>query len=183
MDVQIALKLPIFQNSLERCTYISTCFSNLKTAANPIHEDFEKYLLEGLIDELNNLFPMGLSTDFVCDRFMDSDVFDDHLIDRTVRVLIGVSQLKKLPRFIQQEVSQVFDMTTPGWLITDAAVQEKITKIEIISVETDIGKAVAVLQLYDNMVGVPVKVKHLVRVTRLATTTWMVHLYWWTRLQ
>jgi hypothetical protein len=104
MDVQIILKLPIFQNSLERCTYISTCFSNLKTAANPLHEDFEKYLLEGLFDELNNLFPMGLSTDFVCDRFMDSDVFDDHFIDRTVLVLFGVSQLKKLPRFIQQEV-------------------------------------------------------------------------------
>jgi hypothetical protein len=53
-------------------------------------------------------------------------------------------------------------------------------------VETNIGKAVVVLQLYDNsvyMVGGPVKVKHLVRVTLLATTTWMVLLSWWTRLQ
>jgi hypothetical protein len=68
-----------------------------------------------------------------------------------------------MARFIQQDVWQVFDLTMPGWQISDVAVQEKITEIERISEETDI-KAVVVLQLHNNsvyMVGGPGGVKHL----------------------
>jgi hypothetical protein len=37
---------------------------------------------------------------------------------------------------------QVFNLTTPGWRISDTTVQEKICESEGISEETDISKAV-----------------------------------------
>jgi hypothetical protein len=48
----------------------------------PISEKFEKYLLLSLIEEINHLFPMDLATDFIFDRYMDSDVFDENMMDR-----------------------------------------------------------------------------------------------------
>ncbi len=48
----------------------------------PISEKFEKYLLLSLIEDINHLFPMDLATDFICDRYMDSDVFDENMMDR-----------------------------------------------------------------------------------------------------
>jgi hypothetical protein len=67
------------QTSTKKCTYISTSFGNRKTAAEPISEEFEKYLLSSLIEELNHLFPVDLATDLICDRYIDSDVFDENI--------------------------------------------------------------------------------------------------------
>jgi hypothetical protein len=92
-------------------------FQQPEKAVDPIDKDFEKYLLDSLIDELNNLFPVCLSTDFVCDRYTDSDVFDEHSMERMALVLIGESNLRQLARFIQQEEWKVFDLTTPGWRV------------------------------------------------------------------
>jgi hypothetical protein len=58
-DQQIILRLPASQTNSEKFTYISTGFDNLKTAADPISEEFKKYLPTSLFDKLNNLFPMG----------------------------------------------------------------------------------------------------------------------------
>jgi hypothetical protein len=52
-------------------------FCNLKTVVEPITEDFERYILGSLIDELNSLFPLSLATDLVCERFLDEDVFSE----------------------------------------------------------------------------------------------------------
>jgi hypothetical protein len=60
---------------------------------------------------------------------MDSDVFNEHSMDQTVLVLIRTSHLRTMARFIQQDVWQVFDLTMPGWQISDVAVQEKISEI------------------------------------------------------
>jgi hypothetical protein len=43
---------------------------------DPNREDFERYLLASLIDEMNNLFLLSLAMDFVCDRFLEEEVFD-----------------------------------------------------------------------------------------------------------
>jgi hypothetical protein len=55
------------QTNGEKCTFVSSRLGNLKTAADPISEEFENYLLTSLVDELNSLFPVGLDTDFICD--------------------------------------------------------------------------------------------------------------------
>jgi hypothetical protein len=83
--------LPASQTNSEKCIYISTSFCNLKTAVEPIREDFAKHLLMSLIEDLNRLFPMDLATDFVSDRYTDSEVFDEKNMDRTAPVLIGAS--------------------------------------------------------------------------------------------
>jgi hypothetical protein len=61
-DQQCILRLPASQTSTEKITYVTTGFGNLKTAADPISEEFERYLLTSLIEELNNLFPVNLAT-------------------------------------------------------------------------------------------------------------------------
>jgi hypothetical protein len=67
-DQQIIIKLPASQTNSEKSTYFSTSFCNLKTAMEPIREDFAKHLLMSLIEDLNRLFPMDLVRHFVCDR-------------------------------------------------------------------------------------------------------------------
>jgi hypothetical protein len=78
---------------MDKATFITTGFDNLKTAVEPISEDEEKNLLNLLIEELNNFYPVSLCMDIVCDRFMEEDVFDDSTLDRTDLVLIGGSHL------------------------------------------------------------------------------------------
>ncbi len=91
--VQHIIRLPISQTSTEKATFITTGFGNLKTAVEPISEDEEKNLLNLLIEELNNLYPVSLCMDVVCDRFMDKDVFDDSAMDHTDLVLVVGSHL------------------------------------------------------------------------------------------
>jgi hypothetical protein len=95
------LRLLSSQTSTEKCTYVSTGFSNLKMAAEPISEEFEKYLLLSLIEELNHLFPMDLATDFICDGYMDSDVFNENMMNRTALILISASHLHNIERLFR----------------------------------------------------------------------------------
>jgi hypothetical protein len=49
-------------------------FDNLKAAIDPISKEDEKTLLCLLLEELNNnLYPLNLCTDTVCDRFMEEE--------------------------------------------------------------------------------------------------------------
>jgi hypothetical protein len=163
-DTQIIIRLPTSQTNGEKCTFVSSGLGNLKTAADPISEEFENYLLTSLVDELNNLFPVGLDTDFICDRHIDLEVFDDSQMDRTALVLIGASHLRNIGKFFDQEAWKVFDLTTPGWRVTDDAVREKTAQVKDLANEIDLKEAVCVLQLYDNsvyLVGGPGGVRHL----------------------
>jgi hypothetical protein len=163
-DTQIILRFPASQTNGEKCTFVSSGLGNLKTAADPISEEFENYLLTSLVDELNSLFPVGLDTDFICDRHIDIEVFDESHMDRTALVLIGASHLRSIGKFFDQEAWRVYDLTTPGWRITNDAVREKIAQVNDLASEMDLKDAVCVLQLYDNsvyLVGGPGGVRHL----------------------
>ncbi len=163
-DQQCILRLPASQTSTEKITYITTGFGNLKTAAEPISEEFERYLLTSLIEELNNLFPVNLATDFICDRFMDTEVFDETMMDRTALILIGASHLRNTGRFFKQEDWRVIDLTTPGWRISENSVKAKVEELKNVADDIDLKFSVCVLQLYDNsvyLVGGPGGVKHL----------------------
>jgi hypothetical protein len=137
-DTQIILRLPASQTNGEKCTFVSSGLGNLKTAADPISEEFENYLLTSLVDELNSLFPEGLDTDFICERHIDLEVFDESHMDRTALVLIGASHLRNIGKFIGQEAWKVYDLTTPGWRIINDAVREKIAQVNDLASEIDL---------------------------------------------
>jgi hypothetical protein len=97
-DTHVILRLPASQTNGEKCTYVSSGLGNLKTAGDPISEEFEGYLLMSLVDELNNLFPVGLDTEFICDRHIDFEVFHESYMDRTALVLrLGRYLTSQLP--------------------------------------------------------------------------------------
>jgi hypothetical protein len=150
-DTPIIVRFPISQTATEKCTYISTGFGSLRKAVEPISEDFERYLLSSLIEELNNLFPVGLAIDFVCDRFLEDEVFTETM-NRTALVLIGASHLRNMARYLDNGDWQVFDLTTPGWRINEQSVLEKVAELNRLGEQIELEKATILLQLYDNSV-------------------------------
>jgi lysophospholipase L1-like esterase len=162
----------VSQTSQEKTTFIPTWFNNLKSAVEPISAEEEKVLLVLLLEELNNLFPVNLCTDVICDRFMDEDVFNDSTKDRTDLVLIGVSHLAKTARCLNPEHWNIFDLTQPGLRINSASVSEMMNKVKDLSSQIDIDKATIILQLFDNsiyMVGGPGGEKRLPGLDRFGT--------------
>jgi hypothetical protein len=79
------IRLPSSLTSMEKHTFIVAGFDNLKSAVEPMSEEDKKSLLVLLIEELNDLFPVNLCTDIVCDRYLDNDnnVFLEEPTDRT----------------------------------------------------------------------------------------------------
>jgi hypothetical protein len=150
-DEQTLIRLPLTQTSTEKCTFVSSGFCNLKSVVEPISEDFERYLLASLVDEMNNLFPLNLSTDFVCDRFLEEDAFEE-TTNRTALVLVGASHLRNLARFLDTQEWQVHDLTTPGWRISEQSVEQKTQEIVKLSEHVDLEKSTIILQLFDNCV-------------------------------
>jgi riboflavin biosynthesis pyrimidine reductase len=126
-------------------------FCNLKTVVEPITEDFERYLLGSLTDELNALFPLSLATDFVCDRFLEDEVFNE-IMNPTALVLVGASHLRNMARLFGALEWQVYDLTTPKWRISEQNVKKKPAEIVSLGQEIELEKATVVLQLYDNSV-------------------------------
>jgi hypothetical protein len=49
-----------------------------------------------MVEELNNLFPVKLSTNVVCDRIVDNSVFVSSAVDHTDLVLISANHLATL---------------------------------------------------------------------------------------
>jgi hypothetical protein len=100
---QHIMRLPASQFSSEKLPFGSVGFDNLKTAVDPLGEELEKALISLLIDELNNLYPVNLCTDIICDRFMEDDVFSGDTMDRTDLVLIGASHLSNVVKHVRHE--------------------------------------------------------------------------------
>ncbi len=158
IDVQQIIRLPVSQTSQEKTTFVTTGFNNLKSAVEPISEEEEKALLVLMLDELNNLYPVNLCTDVICDRFTDEEVFDADTKDRTDLVLIGASHLAKTARCLNSELWNIFDLTQPGLRINGPSVIEMMDKVKELASQIDIDKVTVILQLFDNsvyMVGGP----------------------------
>jgi hypothetical protein len=144
------MRLPASQHSSEKVTFLSVGFDNLKTAVDPLVEEDEKALISLMIDELNNLYPVNLCADIICDRFMEDEVFSSDTVDRTDLVLIGASHLSNVVKHVRQEAWRVVDLTTPGFRINSesvAALTERVSGTEV-----NWEDAVVVLQLFDNSV-------------------------------
>jgi hypothetical protein len=149
---QHIIRLPISQTSTEKTTFVTTGFDNLKTAVEPISEDEEKTLLNLLIEELNNLYPVNLCMDIVCDRFLDEEVFDDSALDRTDLVLIGGSHLGNVAKSINQEQWKIVDLTRPGFRINGGTVPVLVERIQDLSGDINMDNATVILQIFDNSV-------------------------------
>jgi hypothetical protein len=147
---QHIMRLPASQFSTEKLPFVSVGFDNLKTAVDPLGEEDEKALISLLIDELNNLYPVNLCTDIICDRFMEDEVFSSDSMDRTDLVLIGASHLSNVVKHVRHEAWRIIDLTTPGFRINGESVAELMDRISTAEVNWD--EAVVVLQLFDNSV-------------------------------
>jgi hypothetical protein len=181
-SMQHIIRLPINQNSLEKATFVTLGFDNLKMAVDPISEDEEKSLLVLLLEELNNLYPLNLCTDVICDRFLEEDVFDDSAMARTDLVLIGASHLGRVARNIHPDKWRLSDLTQPGWRINSSNVSELVDRLAELSKSIDLKNATVVLQLFDNsvyMVGGPGGEKRLPEKDRTGTYTWTAA--WWSQ--
>ncbi len=66
----------------------------------PLSEENEKSLLVLLLKELNNLYPLNLGMDIVCDRFMEDNVFDDSTMDCMDPALIGASHQSTIAKHV-----------------------------------------------------------------------------------
>ncbi len=113
------LRLPATQTNSEKVSFLVSGFDNLKTAVEPLSEEDEKALLVLLLEELNNLYPLNLCTDVICDRFMEDEVFTEGTTDRTDLVLIGASHLARLRNHFSAETWNIVDLTIPGWRINN----------------------------------------------------------------
>ncbi len=139
--------------------FLSIYFENTRVT---LDEEDEKSLISLMIDELNNLYPVNLCTDIICDRFMEDEVFTSDTMDRTDLVLIGASHLSNVVKHVRQEAWRVVDLTTPGFRINGESVAELADRVS--STEVNWNDAVVVLQLFDNsvyMVGDQGEVKRL----------------------
>ncbi len=147
---QQIMRLPASQHSSKKVSFLSVGFDNLKTAVDPLVEEDEKALISLMIDELNNLYPVNLYMDIICDRFMEDEVFTSDTVDRTGLVLIGASHLSNVVKHVRQEAWRVVDLTTPGFRINGESVAVLAERVS--STEVNWDDAVVVLQLFDNSV-------------------------------
>jgi hypothetical protein len=95
--------------------------------------------------------PLSLATDFVCDRFLEDEVFCK-ATNPTALVLIGASHLPNMARLFNTSAWQTFDLTTPGWRISELSVKQKTAEINSLGQTVELDKATVILQLYDNSV-------------------------------
>jgi hypothetical protein len=100
---------------------------------------------------VNALFPVNLATDIICDRYLEDEVFGEAM-NRTALVLVGASHLRNLARFLETPELQIFDLTTPGWKISESNVTSKTAEIASLGDQISLENATIVLQLYDNSV-------------------------------
>jgi hypothetical protein len=144
------IRLPASLVSSERQSFVVSGFDNLKTAIEPMEEEDEKNLLAVLIEELNDLYPVNLDTDFICDRFTESNVFEEENMDRTDLVLLGASHLSKIRKHLNEDQWNVLDLTKPGWRISADTVKTLLDEVTAASVNWD--TTTVILQLFDNSV-------------------------------
>ncbi len=109
-------------------------------------------LLNVLNEELNNLYPVSLCMDIVCDRFMEEDVFNDSAMDHTDLVLIGGSHLGNVAKNINPEHWKIGDLTRPGLRINGGTMPKMVERVSELSNSINMDNATVVLQLIDNSV-------------------------------
>jgi hypothetical protein len=71
-------------------------------------------------------------------------------MNRTALVLVGASHLRNMARLFSPADWQVYDLTTPGWRISDHTVKTKTAEIAKLGEQIDLEKATVILQVFDN---------------------------------
>jgi hypothetical protein len=116
----------------------------------PLSEEDEKALLVFLLEELNNLYPLNLGTDVICDRFMEDEVFTEGVMDRTDLVLIGASHLSRLKNHFSPERWNIVDLTVPGWRINSDSVERLVETISEMTANVIWDTATVIVQAFNN---------------------------------
>jgi hypothetical protein len=165
-DAKHTIRLPISQDTLEMGTYTSSGFSNLITAAGPIEECDEREIIHCLIQELNELFALGLNEDPIVDRFLEDDVFYDAAVEKKLLILIGASHLSNVADKLNTDKWEIVNLCQRGFRVSDASVGELVRKLAADTTIQEYGDVTAIIQLLDNsvfLVGGPGGTRHLPR--------------------
>jgi hypothetical protein len=151
-DCKHTIRLPISQDTLEMGTYTSSGFSNLLTAAGPMEECDERALIQCLIQELNELFALGLNEDHIVDRFMDDDVFDGTDVCKKPLLLIGASHLSNIAPHLDTDKWEIVDLCRRGFRINNFSIAELTQRAVDVIKQLGRDDITVVIQLLDNSV-------------------------------
>jgi hypothetical protein len=165
-DAKQTIRLPISQDTLEMGTYTCTGFSNLVTAAGPIEECDEREVIHCLIQELNELFALGLNEDPIVDRFLEDEVFYDASVEKKLLILIGASHLSNVADKLNTDQWEIINLCQRGFRVSDATVGEQVRKLAADTTIQKYNDVTAIIQLLDNsvfLVGGPGGLRHLPR--------------------
>jgi hypothetical protein len=144
---QQIIQIPVSQTSTKKCTFVAMGFDNLKTAVVPMNEEDDKAILVLLLDELNDLYPLNLCTDIICDRLREGDVFDENKMDCPDLILIGASHLANISRHVDHDLWNVIDLTQPGWRVTSDNVAALAAEVTDTAASVNMESAIVILQL------------------------------------
>jgi hypothetical protein len=146
------VRLPV--SFAPRDTGIFTCsgFENLLTVAPPISSNMEQHIVLTMIQEINNMFLLELSSTVCFDRRFEAadEVFEDD--GRTRVILVGASHLQRLSEHLDCEKWRIVDLTRPGWRITDQSVRDLATDVEDAMMDAEMDNSIMVFHLLDNNV-------------------------------
>jgi hypothetical protein len=94
---------------------------------------------------------VNLDTDFICDRFTESNVFEEANMDPDL-VLLGASHLSKIRKHLNEEQWNVLDLTKPGWRISADIVKTMLAEVTVTAASVNWDTTTVILQLFDNSV-------------------------------
>jgi hypothetical protein len=149
---QQIIRFPASQTNSEKLTFVTMGFDNLKMAVDPLSEEDEKALLILLLEELNDMYPLNLGKDIICDRFLEGDIFVDDTMDCTDLMFIGASLLSNIIKHVNYGSWKFTDLTRPGWRINQASVAELVERVTATATKVNCNTADVILQLFDNSV-------------------------------
>jgi hypothetical protein len=83
---------------------------------------------------------------------MEDDVFSSDTVTKQPLILIGASHLSRVAGLLDTEKWEIFDLTRPGFRITESSVSEITAEVVELGKAVQLDNSSAVLQLYDNTV-------------------------------
>ncbi len=112
-----------------------------------MNTETEQSIVLPLIEELNTMFWLELSSNFSFDRqfVADNDVCIED--SRTRYILISASHLQRLAAHLDNENWNVVDLTRPGWHVTETAGKDLVTDVEDAMLEADVDNTIMIISL------------------------------------
>lgn len=146
------LMLPQNLGTYEKFSYRTKGFSAQVTTCPPVSVEEESKILTSLVKDLNEMAGLDMATDIRVDRTgLDEQLGEDLFSSaREKIVFIGSSHGSRASDNISPDEFEVVDLTSPGWRISEASVDEMVESLQEELYSCDEEKTTIVFQLFDN---------------------------------